>query len=393
MIFMKDNKLGIDIAEMVDISEMIDTEVSSVIVQPGTEEVTGDTEPPEKSEAEKNLIEVNIEDEPQEDNSSTETDTIADAKQSSSSLPDLQVLAKALYEQGVLSELDISKLENKDMTEAEMLVDLIKGEINTNVSSYKEGLPQKIKDIIENYEDNVPLDTLIGMESAKIRLDNISEDELKGNVELQKTVIIENFKRTGMSDAKIQKRIQQFSDLDQLQDESIEALADSKEFISTAVEAEKATAKEQTETAEKNRTDSLKSLKEDINSITDLVDGMKLSEKEKTTLYDSMTKAVDKDVNGAPMNRVMVTRAKNPLGFEKLLHYYHSIGLFDTNEEGQLSPDISKIKTGAKASMMDELSSALRTSQSASSGTPARETNVDRSRIKSNIDSMKGLIQ
>jgi NADH dehydrogenase/NADH:ubiquinone oxidoreductase subunit G len=196
-----------------------------------------------------------------------------------------------------------------------------------------------------------------------------------------------------MSDAKIQKRIQQFSDLDQLQDESIEALADSKEFISTAVEAEKATAKEQSITAEKNRTDSLKSLKEDINSITDLVDGMKLSEKEKTTLYDSMTKAVDKDVNGAPMNRVMVTRAKNPLGFEKLLHYYHSIGLFDMDKEGQLSPDISKIKTGAKASMMDELSSALRTSQSASSGTPARETNVDRSRIKSNIDSMKGLIQ
>jgi len=389
---MKENTLGINFDDMIDMSQMIETDAGEIVVENPAE-----TEPP-KEEVNKeadNLIEVDTEESAQEDNDSrTEESAVVDTEQSSSSsLPDLKVLANALYEQGVLSELDTEKLASAEGSDAEMLIDLIKGEITNNVNSYKEGLPNVIKNLIDNYEDNVPLDKLIGLKSESIRLDNITSENLKGNTELQKKVISENYKRLGMSDAKIAKRIQQFEDLDQLTEESEDALSDSKEFMKEAIEAEKEAARINTENAEKARQKNLTSLKDKINSTDTLVGDIKLTKKEKESLYNSMTKVVETDDNGTPMNTVMVTRAKNPLGFEQLLHYYHSIGLFNIGDDGKIQPDISKIKTGAKASMMDELSSALRKGQSLSSGKPAGEQHFDRTRLKSNIDSMRGIVK
>ena len=84
-----------------------------------------------------------------------------------------------------------------------------------------------------------------------------------------------------------------------------------------------------------------------------------------------MTKVVDKDQYGNPMNEVMATRAKNPIAFEKLLHYYHSIGLFKMDDKGSPTPDFSVIKAGAKTSAIDELSSVLSKNQPISAGAPA----------------------
>lgn len=394
---MEKNGLGIGVGDMMDTTQMIDTDTGKLVTGNIVEEVKGTPEKKESVKEESNdLIEVNVETpKPEEiiENSSAEEDTPSKKEQtSSSSLPSLKVLANALYEKGVLSELDSSKLENASEDEAEVIIELIKAEIDKNVTSYRTGLPKTIQDLIENYEDNVPLDRLINLKSTKMRLDSISDEQIKGNVDLQKLVISENYKRLGMSEARIAKRIQQFEDLDQLEEESVDALADSKAFMEESIEKERITAKEQTKKFEDERKASLKSLQEDINETAFLVKDIKLSDREKKDLYESMTVPVGKDKNGNPMNKVMVTREKNPVGFEKLLHYYHELGLFNIDKNGKLNPDISKIKAGAKASAMDELTSALRDSHQSSSGKPARDHTIDKSKMKSNIESMKGII-
>jgi len=390
---MEKNGLGVSMGDMIDFDQIIDTETGTLVTGVANTPVVDEEEAKGGKEV-KDLIEVNIEEIETEieDESSTGGDAIVDGVQPSSSLP-FKVLAKALHEQGVLSELDDSKFENADEDGGELLIGLIKNEIEKNNSSYRSGLPQVIKDLIENYEENVPLDKLIGMESTKMRLDTITDEQLKADVELQKIVISENYRRKGLPDAKIKKRLQQFDDLDQMEEESLEALNESKEFISSSINAEKENAKNQSAKAEQERLANLKSLKEDINNTNNLIEGVKISNKEKDLIYDSMTKVVDKDEAGRPMNKVMVTRAKNPIGFEKLLHYYHSLGMFNIDDDGKLIPDISKIKTGAKTSAMDDLNSAIRSSQLPSSGTPARESTVDRSKMKENINSMKGLFK
>lgn len=380
----------------IDMSEMLDTDTGML--------VTG--EPPKVDEPEKveeaktgiedDMIEVNLEEDPtiiNEKNSGADEDVVIDDEQSSSSLPKFKVLANALHEKGVLSALDESKFDDEDAEEAEVLIELIKEEITKNNNSYKESLPKTIKDLIDNYEENVPLDELIGLKSTKMRLESITEDQVKGDENLQKLIIEENYKRLGMSEARIKKRIQQFEDLSQLEEESVDALKESKEYIEQSIIAEKENAKKREAEFEKERLNSLKSLKEDINKTASVIDGINISDREKELIYESMTKVVDKDEAGRPMNSVMVTRAKNPVGFEKMLHYYHSLGLFNIKDDGTIDPDISKIKTGAKKSAMDELNSAIRGSQLPSSGTPARETTLDRDKLKDNIKSMKSLIR
>ena len=126
---------------------------------------------------------------------------------------------------------------------------------------------------------------------------------------------------------------------------------------------------------------------------TEVVPGVKITNKEKEKIFESMTKVVEQDQFGNPMNEVMVTRAKNPIGFEKLLHYYYQLGLFNIDEDGNIAPDLSKLKTSAKSSAIDELNKALTKSKgSFSSGTPARQ-HADPKKLKENLEAMKGLFK
>jgi len=387
---MEKNNFGMSFSDMFDSNTMIDSDTGTIVESSGLpkeKENELDTE-----STNPDLIEISDEVIVDEDKSSDGKDTISDKQSSSSSLPSLKVLANALYEKGVLSELDTEKLENADEDQAELMIGLIKAEIEKNINSYKSNLPEKLRKLIENYEENVPLDNLINIESTKTRLDNITEDALRKDEALQKLIISENYKRLGMSDVRIQKRLQQFEDLEQLEEEAIDALSESKEYISKQEEKELSSAKQRKIDYEKERENKLISLKEDITKTESIIEGIKLSDREKEKIYESMTKVVDTDSNGNPMNYVMQLRARNPLGFEKLLHYYTQIGLFNMDNTGKLKPDISKIKTGAKVSAMEELNSVLRTDQQYSSGSPARENQVDKAKMKQNIESMKKLI-
>lgn len=387
----KNEDLGIDFSDMMDLDQLIDTDTGQLVGEDNVPPQEKETAPKEEDEAVKktneNLIEVNVE-EPE-----SSVDDPNEKPGDENLLLNNKVLeniSRALYEKGVISELDEEKIKAIDESGgAEVLIDLIKGEIQKNTNSYKESLPERIRKVIDNYEEGVPLDVLIGLESADTRLNSLTEDQVKDSEELQKLLISENLRRQGISDAKIAKRIQQFDDLNQLEEEALDALTESKEYIKKATEEETNKAKQARIKAEEARVKSLADLQKDIKATNQLIEGIKISDREKDIIYESMTKAVDKDSNGNPMNAVMVTRQKNPLGFEKLLHYYHSLGLFNIEDDGKLSPNISKIKAGAKASAMDDLNKAIVDRQSSSVGTPAGEPRANAETMKSNIDIMK----
>lgn len=388
------NNLGVNFGEMMDSDFLLDTETGKIITDkniPGENDNTDTGEEGKEGETPKeDLIEVNIDsDTPPDD----DTATAGPSSSSETNQSVLKNLATALYEEGVISELDEEKLNEASESEAEVLIDLIRQEIGRNVENYKEGLPDKVKKIIDNYEEGVPLDVIIGLESANQRLDMITEDQLKDSEDLQKLIVTESLKRAGYSDAKIQKRIQQFEDLGQLEEEAIDSLTEAKEYYATALEAEKNRVKKEQKEAEERQKKTLQDLKKDIMATTEVVPGIKITNKEKEKIYESMTKVVDQDQYGNPMNEVMVTRAKNPMGFEKLLHYYYQLGLFNIDDEGNIAPDLSKLKTSAKSSAIDELNKTLSKKKSSfSSGSPARQ-HSDPNKLKENIEAMKGLFK
>jgi len=356
---MQDNEggdLGVQFNDIMDLDQLIDTETGQLVgndnVPKGPKEDLKGGDPPK--DPDEGLIDVNI-----DTKEPGSHDDALGGKGDGNLLLNNKVLeniSRALYEKGVISELDEDQLEKmKEGDGAEIIIELLKSQISRENTSYKDSLPDKLKKAIENYEAGVPLDILIGLESADTRLENVTEEQVKENEDIQKILVGENLKRLGLSQTKVNKRVQQFIDLGQLEEEALEALTEGRQYVKESLETEQKNAVKRKEDAETNRLKSLSDLEKDINATTEFISGMKVSDREKQIIYDSMTKAVSQDDQGNPMNKVMVTRSKNPLGFEKLLHYYHNLGLFDITDDGKLSPSISKIKAGAKASAMDEL--------------------------------------
>jgi hypothetical protein len=73
----------------------------------------------------------------------------------------------------------------------------------------------------------------------------------------------------------------------------------------------------------------------------------------------SMTVPIAKDANGNPLNPVTLTRSKNPDAFEMMIHYYHGLGLFNIDDDGQMKPDFSKIAKVQKTKATDEFRTAF----------------------------------
>lgn len=389
------NELGIGFGEMMDSDLLIDTDTGKVITNDNIP--TDTTENPEEGKTDaqtdpkkEDLIEVDVETPQSSDNPPIDIDDAGASSSSDNNQNVLKSLAKALYDEGVISELDEESLNSTDESEAEVLIKLIGSEISKNVDSYKSNLPDRVKKVIDNYEEGVPLDVIIGLESTNQRLEGITDEQIKGDDNLQKLVITDSFKRMGLTDEKVQKRIQQFEDLGQLEDEAIDALANTKEYYAEALENEKVKAQEKrTEYAEAQKK-TLEDLKKSVMATEELVAGVKITNQEKEKIYESMTKVIDQDKNKNPMNTVMVTRSKNPMGFEQLLHYYHNLGLFNIEDDGTLKPDLSKLKSGAKSSAISELNKSLKKGSPAFAGAPKRER-LDSDKMRDNLASMKDL--
>ena len=81
-----------------------------------------------------------------------------------------------------------------------------------------------------------------------------------------------------------------------------------------------------------------------------------------------MTVPVAKDEQGNALNPVMATRSKNPDAFEMMVHYYHSLGLFNIDDAGQAKPDFSKIAKVQKTKATDEMRSIFETKEKAVAG-------------------------
>lgn len=231
-----------------------------------------------------------------------------------------KVLSELLKEQGVV---------DVDFDSPEGLYEAISSEIVNGIEGYKESIPEVIKDLLDNYEDGVPLDELIDIKSEEIRVNNISEDTLSEDKDLQKKLYKEYLKATTkFSDSKIDKLINTAEDLEELEDNAKEALEGLKTLnnereqkLKLRVEAEKKAQEQQTRQL-------LTTLKETVENTKEIIPGLKISEKEKQQLFRMVTSPAEVRGNVA-MSAAMLAREKDPIGFELKLNYFLSKGFFD----------------------------------------------------------------
>lgn len=292
----------------------------------------------------------------------------------SPSTSSLVTLAKALVEEGVITELP-EEFGGK----VDDLFSLINSEIDNKTTKWVKSLPKPIIDLIENYQEGVPLDRIIQTKSKQIEYGGITDEVLSENVELQKYLIKQDLQNRGHSEAKILKRLKVFEDSEVLEDEAADALTALKQLETYNQSELKKKAKQNRELQENMNKKTLEDIKNAVDTSNEIIPGIALSKKAKDKLYDSLTNIVDNSPEGQPMNAVMAKRAQDPLKFELTLHYLTNLGVFDG--------DFSKITNVQTSSAVSKLKKQL---ESTSSGFAGKNPNIPRTEeTESFLNSMK----
>ena len=245
----------------------------------------------------------------------------------------LKSFVTLLKEKDVLSNIDLETYDGS----IEGLKESITNEAKGMADEYKESLPPIIKYLIDNYEDNVPLDQLINIKSNEIRYSNIDTEKLAENPDLQKELYKEFLRKTtNFSDAKINKETTRLEELGALSEEVNEALP---ELIKNEKQREKqivAETKAAQEAAKKQNEEVVANIKKTASELKgkEIVPGIKLTDKDVLALNKSLTTPVGYDNNGTPISEVQKMRSEDPIGFELRLNYLAKItkGFTDFSE-------------------------------------------------------------
>lgn len=265
---------------------------------------------------------------------------------SDSSSSPLASFARALVEEGVLSNLD-EKDEIKDFDDLKALV---RREIEAKEFS---DLNDTQKEYLEALRSGIPAEDFIKNKHDVSALENINDNVLKENEDLRRNLILNDFISKGYSPERAKDLTDRsFKTDSDLEDSKLafEALKKSKQTeIQRKIEAEQVAADQRRKDEEKQ----LEELKKFVNDTKEIIPGMNLNENVKSEVYNSMTKVVD-EKDGRPMNKLMKARAENPKEFEVKLHY-----LFHVTDGFK---DFSKIVKTAKSKAVKEFSESLSSS-------------------------------
>jgi hypothetical protein len=267
---------------------------------------------------EKELSETTIEDE--DDSSNLEEDTSNPEKPKDGSNI-YRTLSELLKEEGIVEDT----FEDK-----EALFNYFKSVADNNVKEWIDSLPREISDLITNYEEGVPFDELLQIKSDQIRLDSITDESLEDNIDLQKNLVRNFYQGKGFTESKIEKMISKSEDLDELEEEAKEALAELKEVESRRLESAQLETKRKALENQKAYVESVNKLNSTINEVKEIIPGVKIDDKTKKELFNMITKPAETR-DGVSYSEIMLLREKNPLDFELKLNYYAKMGLFDEN--------------------------------------------------------------
>jgi len=267
--------------------------------------VKDDTE--EEIDEEDEILDGTLSDESDDDNSGY----------SSSSY---QVLAKALSEEGVLS---ISEDELKDVNDAEKIIGLVQKEINTRVDEYKSTLPNEIKELLDNYEEGIDLESLLNTKKEQLSFAKIKEEDLDENESLMKKVIAKDLEMRGMSQEDIDEEIEDIFSLGKETTRSKKALANINKRLADKETAMREQAKQDEISAKKMYQERLSNMRKTVDDTKELA-GIPISKKIQDDAFKAMTTVVA-EVQGSPINAITKTRLENPVEFDAKVALLYSL--------------------------------------------------------------------
>lgn len=259
-------------------------------------------------------------------------------------------VAEALYEQGILPSFD----STKEIKTVDDFVEQFNIEIE-NQSNIK----------IQEYLANLDLNKVTQIRKDNLDLESADEDYLKGNLDVAKQLIYNDYLNQGLSEEKATKMLKRTIDLgeDIILEEALESVTSLKEYNKRVEEYELANAKDRLTQSRKEQLETESRVKSYVFESNDLIEGLSLTKALREKVYKSMIEPVAKNAEtGEMMNKFMQDRSVDPIKFDTKMYYLYELtnGFKDIN-------NISKT-IGSKA--VKNLENTIRKTKFEDNGTP-----------------------
>lgn len=347
--------------------------------------------PIETPQVEETLTGVNfIEDEPVEtsiltdQNITPETpqETVIPEQNSTKDL--LKIFGSNLNDLGLIkfSEEEFDKAEDKDEFFKDQISKSIQEGIKSGIELEKSEWPERIAEMIELEKKGVPAYKILEADRNIASLEEIKPQDIESSIDLQKNILKELYNLQEFPQDKIEAKIKRAEDLGTLKDDSIEGfdilLNFEKKEKENMIKAEQAKYQE----TENNRKAKLKEIENTIMTSTEIIPGFPLTDEDKKTMVNGITKIIGKDKNGRPINALTKARMDDPS--LELKQAYFSLVL-----KGKLPSPQKSTETKVTRS----LSAAVKSTDPLSQGIQVKPNDVNRPDTKEQISIMRNSLR
>ena len=221
-------------------------------------------------------------------------------------------------------------------------------------------MPNKMRKQFQLFMDGLDEDSSLEIGSKAIDYASVTRDELESNTSKAEQLYRELLRTKGFSQEKINKYVERAKDLDELAEEGFEAAQLLNQEVQKQIEHKKQEEQYIAQQRQQEAQKRLQALKYTINQTPEIFKGVPLTDKMREQLYKSMTDTVAYDENKQPLNKVAALSRRNPEAFRMQLHYLTELGLFNTDEKGNLKPDLTKIMRLAETKVSRSIDDRLK---------------------------------
>lgn len=283
----------------------------------------------------------------QEDDSNEGNDYEDDSSSSSNIFPSL---ASVLHEQGLLPSLNIEETPIKS--------------VDDFVGAFKKELELQTQTKLDEYIANIDVNNIAQSRQIINDLNNLSEDNLRDDVNLAKEIIFNDYMNQGLDQNKAIRLLNRIVDSgeDAIIEDALESLESLKEFEGRRIEEEKVQYQKQLEANKEAQIKFEDDLKKVVFEKKDLINGYKPTKALQDKVYKTINDIVGKSPEGAFENKFMRERRMNPMEFEARMYFFYEL----TNG----FTDYSKLTTSAKTSAVKDLEKVARQNIARDNGTP-----------------------
>lgn len=324
-------------------------------------------------------IEEEVIEEIEEDPESQEEDSFSNVVETLSSFG---VMAELNEEQN--KELEGLEGEEKIERLLEIQKDIKDQQFYEEFDKMVDGLSPEFKKVFEYQNSGMSLKDAVNLANDNLSLDKISEDDLASDKGLQKDLITEYLRSNNTDPDLIDDLIGGYESKDKLLAVSKKALTFKKDQIIKAEQAQQEAVKRNEEAAVARRKQSELQYSNTIDSLDEIIPGIKVSAADKQAIKDGILKPI-KTTNGVD-NGVSIKRAENPIKFDAQIAYLVSKGMLGDGAKGW-----DKVVSNITTKQTTGLANKLRTTGSSFKATGTKRTRTSNAKINviKDLDEMR----